>query len=71
MYRAYGIHYIIIIQKFCMDKNFKICDWISENRLPRTMNPIHYSFGPLILFHVPYTFDLLQYDLSIAIGAGV
>ena len=31
---------------------------------------IPYSFAPLILFHVPYTLDLLPYYLSIANGAG-
>ena len=34
------------------------------------MSLIHYSFGPLILFLVPYTLDLLPYYLSIANGAG-
>ena len=34
------------------------------------MDLIHYLFAPLILFHVPYTFDMLSYYLSIANGAG-
>ena len=34
------------------------------------MDLIHYSFAPLILFHVPYTLDLLPQHLSIANGAG-
>ena len=34
------------------------------------MDLIYYSFVPLILFHVPYTLDLLPYYLSIANGAG-
>ena len=34
------------------------------------MDLIPYSFAPLILFHVPYTLDLLPYYLSIANGAG-
>ena len=34
------------------------------------MSLIHYSFVPLILFHVLYTLDLLSYYLSIASGAG-
>ena len=34
------------------------------------MDLIHYSFAPLILFRVPYTFDLLPYYLSITNGAG-
>ena len=32
------------------------------------MDLIHYSFAPLILFHVPYMLDLLPYYLSIALG---
>ena len=35
-----------------------------------TMDLIHYSFAPLILFCVPYTLDLLPYYLSIANSAG-
>ena len=34
------------------------------------MDLIHYSFVPLILFHFPYTLNLLPYYLSIANGAG-
>ena len=34
------------------------------------MDFIHYSFAPLILFHVPYMLDLLPYYLSIANGTG-
>ena len=34
-----------------------------------TMDLIHYSFSPLILFCVPYMLDLLPYYLSIANGA--
>ena len=36
------------------------------------MDLIHYSFAPLILFHVPYTLNFLPYYpyLSIANGAG-
>ena len=30
------------------------------------MDLIHYSFAPLVLFRVPYMFDLLPYYLSIA-----
>ena len=35
-----------------------------------TMDLIHYSFAPLILFCVPYTLNFLPYYLSIANGAG-
>ena len=35
-----------------------------------SMDVIHYSFAPLILFRVPYTLDFLPYYLSIANGAG-
>ena len=35
-----------------------------------SMDLIHYSFAPLILFRVPYTLDLLPYYLSITNGAG-
>ena len=35
-----------------------------------TMDLIHYLLTPLILFHIPYTLDLLPYYLSIANGAG-
>ena len=35
-----------------------------------SMDLIHYSFVPLVLFRVPYTLDLLPYYLSIANGAG-
>ena len=35
-----------------------------------TMDLIHYSFAPLILFCALYTLDLLPYNLSIANGAG-
>ena len=38
--------------------------------IAKTMDLIHYSFAPLILFRVPYTLDLLLYYLSIANGAG-
>ena len=34
------------------------------------MDLIHYSFTPLILFHVPYTLNFLSYYLSIANGTG-
>ena len=34
------------------------------------MDPIHYLFTPLILFHVPYTLELLPYYLLIANGTG-
>ena len=34
------------------------------------MDLIPYSFAPLILFHVPYTLNLLPYYLLIANGAG-
>ena len=34
------------------------------------MDFIHYLFAPLILFRVPYTFDLLPYHLLITNGAG-
>ena len=34
------------------------------------MDLIHYSITPLILFHVPYTLDLLPYYLSFANGTG-
>ena len=35
-----------------------------------SMDLIHYSFMPLIIFCVPYTIDLLPYYLLIANGAG-
>ena len=35
-----------------------------------TMDLIHYSFVPLILFCFPYTLNLLLYYLSIANGTG-
>ena len=34
------------------------------------MDLIHYSFAPLILFHVPYMLNLPPYHLSIANGTG-
>ena len=34
------------------------------------MDLIHYLFAPLILFHVPYTFDFLPYYILIANGTG-
>ena len=34
------------------------------------MDLIHYSFAPLILFHVLYMLNLLPYYLSIANGTG-
>ena len=43
---------------------------IATNTLTSSMDLIHYSFAPLILFRVPYTLDLLPYYLSIANGAG-
>ena len=36
----------------------------------QTMDLIHYSFMPLILFRVPYTLDFPLYYPSIANGAG-
>ena len=41
-----------------------------EHTLDVTMDLIHYSFAPLILFRVPYTLDFLPYYLSIADDAG-
>ena len=35
-----------------------------------SMDLIHYLFEPFIIFHVPYTLDLLLYHLSIANGTG-
>ena len=43
--------------------------WWVLNRFKR-MDLVHYSFTPLILFRVPYTFDLLLYYLLIANGTG-
>ena len=35
-----------------------------------TMDLVHYSFAPLILFRAPYMLNLLPYYQSIANGAG-
>ena len=43
---------------------------MAEGKLASPMSLIHYSFAPLILFHVQYTLDLLPYYLSIANGTG-
>ena len=49
-----NVDYQLYMYKFCNGK----------------MDLIHYSFAPLILFHVLYTLDLLPYYLLIANGAG-
>ena len=40
------------------------------SRCGLTMDLIHYSFAPLILFRVPCTIDFLPYYLSIPNGTG-